>query len=297
MPFRHVLLALLIVAIWGFNFVVIKLSVHALPPILAAGLRFFFVAVPAIFLVRPPKSDWPKIALFGLTFGFALYTLLNLSLRAGLPAGLASVVLQVQAFFTMALAMLVFAERPRLMQWVGAGIAFSGIAVIGSERWEGAQLWPFAITILAAFSWGVANVTAKSARRVNPIVLMIWGSFFAAIPLLGLSLMTEGSDALIGFFTQPDWQVWAIIAFLAYPASLFGAGMWNWLLSLHPASTVAPFTLLVPITGLLSGWLVLHETVTPIEVVGGALVVVGLGVTVVRRRGKRVPVNRAAPEV
>lgn len=297
MPVRHVLIALLIVAIWGFNFVVIKLSVHALPPILAAGFRFLFVAIPAIFLVRPPKTGWPKIILFGLMFGFALYSLLNLSLKAGMPAGLSSVVLQVQAFFTMALAMLVFGERPRVMQWVGAAIAFAGIAVIGSERWEGAQLLPFGLTILAAFSWGVANVTAKSARGVNPIVLMIWGSFFAAIPLLGLSLLTEGHTAMVTFFTEPDWQVWAIIAFLAYPASLFGAGMWNWLLSLHPASSVAPFTLLVPITGLLSSWLVLGETVTAIEIVGGALVVAGLGITVVRSKKGRVPVSRAAPEV
>lgn len=296
MPFRHVLIALLIVAIWGFNFVVIKLSVHALPPILAAGLRFLFVAVPAIFFVRPPKGEWPKVILFGLMFGFALYTLLNLSLKAGMPAGLSSVVLQVQAFFTMAMAMLVFAERPRAMQWLGAAIAFCGIAVIGSERWEGAQLWPFGLTILAALAWGVANVTAKSVRQVHPIVLMIWGALFAAIPLLGLSLLTEGHQALVDFFVAPDWHVWVMVAFLAYPASLFGGGMWNWLLSKHPASTVAPFTLLVPITGLISGWLVLGETVTLVEIVGGGLVVLGLGITVLRRRGAKLMANAASPE-
>lgn len=297
MPVRHIFLALLIVAIWGFNFVVIKLSVHALPPLLAAGLRFLFVAVPAVFFIRPPKTSWVKIAGFGLTFGFALYAFLNLSLRLGMPAGLSSVVLQVQAFFTMALAFFVFTERPRLMQVVGAGIAFTGIAVIGSERWEGAQLLPFALTIVAALAWGIANVTAKSAGRINPIALMVWGALFACVPLLGLSVLTEGTGALVTFFVAPEWQIWAMIAFLAYPATLFGGGMWNFLLGQHPASTVAPFTLLVPITGLLSGWLVLGETITPIEISGGALVVAGLGITVVRRRGKRVPVNRVAPEV
>ena len=134
MPIRHIALALLVVVIWGFNFVVIKLSVEALPPLLAAALRFLFAALPAVFFVRPPKAPWFIVMGFGLAFGFALYAFLNLSIAWGMSAGLSSLVLQVQAFFTMALAFVLLGERPSRNQVLGALVAFGGIAVIATER-------------------------------------------------------------------------------------------------------------------------------------------------------------------
>ncbi|RYE54791.1 MAG: hypothetical protein EOP18_06935, partial [Rhizobiaceae bacterium] len=158
MPIRHILLALLVVAIWGFNFVVIKLSVEALPPILAAALRFSAAAFPAILFVRPPKAPaWIVIA-FGLSFGFALYAFLNLSIAWGMPAGLSSLVLQTQAFFTMAMAFVLLGERPSRFQVIGAGIAFLGIGVIAVEHIEGAGFVPLLMVLLAALAWGLANV-------------------------------------------------------------------------------------------------------------------------------------------
>ena len=150
MPIRHILLALLVVAIWGFNFVVIKLSVEALPPILAAALRFCAAAFPAVLFVRPPKAPAWIVIGFGLSFGFALYAFLNLSIAWGMPAGLSSLVLQTQAFFTMALAFFLLGERPRRVQLLGAAIAFAGIAVIGVKRLADALLLPLGMTLLAA---------------------------------------------------------------------------------------------------------------------------------------------------
>src|SRR5690606_27066368 len=158
MPIRHVLLALLVVSIWGFNFVVIKLSVEALPPLLAAALRFAAAAVPAILFIRPPKAPAWLVICFGLTFGFGLYAFLNLSIAWGMTAGLSSIVLQTQAFFTMALAFVLLGERPTRFQIIGAGVAFMGIGVIAFERFEGTGLMPLGLTLLAALSWGVANV-------------------------------------------------------------------------------------------------------------------------------------------
>ncbi|QQR39215.1 EamA family transporter [Devosia rhizoryzae] len=284
MPIRHVLLALLVVAIWGFNFVVIKLSVEALPPILAAALRFAAAALPAALFVRPPKTQWWIVVLYGLSFGFALYAFLNLSIAWGMPAGLSSIVLQTQAFFTMLMAFLILGERPSRFQIMGAAIAFGGIAVIASERIEGAGLLPLSLTIVAAVSWGLANVLTKKAGRVNAVSFTVWGALVSPIPLLALSLLVEGpaqvADALANF----GWDDAGLIAFLAYPATLLGGGIWAWLLSRHPASTVAPFTLLVPITGLASGYLVLGEMVTLLEVAGAALVIVGLLVTLRKAR-------------
>ena len=284
MPLRHIALALLVVAIWGFNFVVIKLSVEALPPVLAAALRFLFAAIPAVFFIRPPKAPFWLVVGFGLSFGFLLYAFLNLSIAWGMPAGLSSLVLQTQAFFTMAMAFVLLGERPSRFQVMGAAVAFLGIGVIASERLGGAGLLPLGMTLLAAISWGLANVLTRKAGRVNAVAFTVWGALAAPLPLLALSAMTEGVPAIMGALAGFGWREAAIIAFLAYPATLLGGGIWSWLLGRHPATVVAPFTLLVPITGVLSGHLVLGETITPVEIGGGLLVIAGLVVTLLRGR-------------
>jgi|TARA_R110002126_G_scaffold278167_1_gene424443 O-acetylserine/cysteine efflux transporter len=284
MPIRHIALALLVVAIWGFNFVVIKLSVAALPPLLAAALRFAFAAVPLVFFIKPPKVAWYLVIAYGFAFGVGLYGFLNLSMAWGMSAGLSSLVLQTQAFFTMALAFFLLGERPRRVQVIGAAIAFAGIAVIGTERLGATALLPLGMTLMAALCWGCANILIKKAGKVDPVSLTVWGALVAPLPLLALSLLNEGpgavSAALLGF----SWGDAGLIAFLAYPATLLGMAIWSWLLGQHPASVVAPFTLLVPITGLASGYLVLGETITPIEIAGAVLVIAGLLVTLLRAR-------------
>ena len=163
-------------------------------------------------------------------------------------------------------------------------MAFAGIAVIGAERLTGAALLPLGMTLLAALCWGGANILIKKAGKVDPLSLTVWGALVAPLPLLALSLLVEGpqavSAALLGF----DGGDAGLIAFLAYPATLLGMAIWSWLMARHPASVVAPFTLLVPITGLASGYLVLGETITPIEIAGAALVIAGLLVTLLRPR-------------
>lgn len=291
MPIRHVALALLAVAIWGFNFVVIKLSVEALPPLFAAALRFLFAAFPAVLFVRPPKAPWTIVVAFGLSFGFALYAFLNLSIAWGMSAGLSSLVLQVQAFFTMGLAFVLLGERPSRNQVLGALVAFAGIAVIATERLGATALLPLLMTLMAAFAWGLANVLTKKAGKVNAVAFTVWGALAAPIPLLALSFVVEGQDTIVAAITGFSWSDAALIAFLAYPATLLGGAIWSFLLGQHKASVVAPFTLLVPITGMLSGYLVLGEVITPIEIAGAALVIAGLIVTL--RRGKLVePVVR-----
>lgn len=284
MPIRHIALALLVVAIWGFNFVIIKLSVEALPPILAAGLRFVAAALPSVFFIRPPKAPFWVVAGFGLSFGFALYGFLNLSIAWGMSAGLSSLVLQTQAFFTMALAFVLLGERPSRFQVIGALIAFGGIGVIAVERLAATALLPLGMTLLAALSWGLANVLTKKAGRVNALAFTVWGALAAPVPLIGLSLLVEGPQTVLDALSGFGWQEAGLIAFLAYPATLLGGAIWSWLLGRHPATVVAPFTLLVPITGLLSGYLVLGETITPIEIGGAVLVIAGLVVTVLRGR-------------
>lgn len=251
---------------------------------LAAGLRFVAAAFPAVLFVRPPKAPWWLVVAFGLSLGFALYGFLNLAIAWGMSAGLSSLVLQTQAFFTMALAFVLLGERPSRFQIIGAVIAFAGIGVIAIERLAATALLPLGMTLMAALSWGVANVLTRKAGRVNALAFTVWGSLAAPLPLIGLSLLVEGPQAVMDALAGFGWQEAGLIAFLAYPATLLGGGIWSWLLGRHPASTVAPFTLLVPITGLLSGYLVLGETITPIEIGGAALVIAGLVVTFWRGR-------------
>lgn len=284
MPVRHILLALIVVAIWGFNFVVIKWSVEALPPILAAALRFAAAAVPLVFFVKPPKAPVWIVVAYGLCLGFLLYAFLNLALAWGMPAGLASLVLQTQAFFTMALAFPLLGDRPGKFQLFGAAIAFSGIAVIALERLEGASLLPLVFTIFGAASWGMANVLTKMAGKVNALSFNVWGALAAPAPLLGLSLFTEGWPAIVEAIVQFSWADAGIIAFLAYVSTILAGAIWSWLLGRHPTSVVAPFTLLVPITGLLSGYLILGEMITPIEILGAVVVISGLVVTLMGRK-------------
>ena len=284
MPLRHVLAALLVVAIWGFNFVVIKLSVEALPPLLAAALRFALAAVPAVFFIRPPQAHPLLVVAYGLTFGFALYVFLNLAIAWGMSAGLSSLVLQVQAFFTMGLAFLFLGERPTRFQVIGALVAGGGIAVIATEKLAATAILPLVFVLLAALSWGMANVLTRKAGRINAVAFTVWGSLVAPVPLLALSLLLEGPDAVMGALRGFGWSDAGLIAFLAFPATLLGGAIWSWLLGRHPANVVAPFTLLVPITGLLSGYLVLGETITPLEIAGGFLVIAGLVITLRRPR-------------
>ena len=287
MPLRHIAMALLVVVIWGFNFVVIKLSVAALPPLLAAALRFLFAAVPLVFIIKPPKVAWQLVVAYGFAFGVGLYGFLNLSMAWGMSAGLSSLTLQTQAFFTMALAFVLLGERPRPTQILGAAIAFAGIAVIASERLGGTALLPLGMNLMAALSWGLANVLIKKAGRVDPISLTVWGALVVPLPLLALSLLVEGPGTVMTALAGFSWADAGLIAFLAYPATLLGMAIWSWLMARHPASVVAPFTLLVPITGLASGYLVLGETVTPIEIAGALLVIAGLVVTLLRSRPRQ----------
>lgn len=284
MPIRHVLLALVVVTIWGFNFVVIKLSVEALPPVLAAAMRFFCAALPLVFFIRPPKTHWYLVVGFGLSFGVLLYAFLNLSIAWGMSAGLSSLVLQTQAFFTMGLAFLILGERPSRFQLIGALVAFGGIAVIALERLGATALLPLGMNLLAALSWGLANVLTRKAGRVDALAFTVWGALAAPLPLLALSLLIEGPDTVMTALTSLSWSDVGLVFFLAYPATLLGGAIWSWLLGRHPATVVAPFTLLVPIVGLLSAYLVLGETITLIEVLGGLLVVAGLVVTLQRNK-------------
>lgn len=287
MPLSHSLLAILCTVFWGLSFVVIKLGVGTTPPLLLAALRFFFAALPAIFFVPKPQTDWRHVVGYGLLLGVAQFGLLFAAIALGMPASLASVVMQAQVFFTILFAAFLMGERPSLPQALGGTIACLGLIFIAWPRMTGGGAVPFLMTVLAAASWGAANIVSKRAGRVDMLSFIVWSSLVAPLPLLLLSVAFDGPARVADALLNMDLNTAAAVAYLAYPTTILAFGIWAYLLSRHAAAAVTPFALLVPVTGILGSTLILGEDLHPIEAMGGAVIVAGLAVTVFGGRLKR----------
>lgn len=281
MSLRDTLLALLVMMVWGANFVAIKVGVESVPPLLLTGLRFLFTALPAVFFLRRPAAPWSLIALFGLLLGVVKFGLVFSAVKLGMPAGLTSLLMQLQVFFTLGLAFIFFGESPSRMQALGAAIAFGGIGVFALERVQGAlPLVPFLMVIGASFAWGLANITIKKAGKVDTLAFLVWSSLFSPLPLIALSFVVDGPAAMIDALSPPRLDAVLALAFIVGPSTLFAFAMWNGLLTRYPTSTAAPFALLVPVFGILSGSLLLGEPFTPLAMLGSGVVFAGLLVNV-----------------
>ena len=279
----HFAAALLMVTIWGFNFVVIRWGLNDIPPLLLTLLRFVMAAFPALLFVPRPKASWRLIAGYGL-FAFALqFTFLFAGMAAGMPTGLSSLVIQVQVFFTIALVAILMRDRPRLPQLLGALVAGAGLVLVALHLPAGTVLG-FVLVVAAALSWAIANVIVKRVPGDAPLSVVVWGSATAVVPLALATLATEGlsrSAQIIGAMSVANWLG---IAFQAGPTTLVAFGIWAWLLRQHPASLVAPFTLLVPVVGMTCAVWLLDEPVTWWKLAGAALVLSGLGLNVLASR-------------
>ncbi len=276
MKLSDILLALGVVSIWGFNFVVIKIGLQDLPPILFSALRFLFAALPLVFFIARPAIPLRIVALFGM-FQFALqFGLLFFGIKLGLPAGLASLVIQLQAFFTIGLAVLMLGERPRAIQLLGALVALGGMAVVASHLEGQATLIGLAMVIVAGLCWACANIVTKKMGPVDPLALMVWGSLMATPPLLLASWLAEGGAAWAHAAHSFGLQSLLTVLFQSYANTILGFGIWSMLMRKYAAATVAPFSLLVPVAGMLSAAAFLGETLQSWKVLAGLMVLGGL---------------------
>ena len=276
MSLPHIALALLIAALWGFNFVVIRLGLDAFPPLLFNGLRFAVASLPFLLVFRHPGTSWRWVIGVGLTLGVMKFSLLFLAMDNGMPAGLASVVMQAQALFSVVFAALLLSERPGRAQWGGLSIAAAGLAVIGFDMDAGAGLIAFVIAIAAAACWGFANILTRQAAARQPLAFMVWVSAVPPLPMFGLSWTFEGEAAIMAALASVDWRGIAAVLYIGLLSTTACFAVWSFLLRQYKASIVAPFTLLVPVFGLVSASLVLDETPTPAKAAGAALILFGL---------------------
>ena len=285
---RHVLLALAVVVVWGVNFVIIEVGLEGFPPLLFSALRFFFAAVPAIFILGKPRVAWRYVIAVGLALGVAKFGLLFIAMDHGVPAGLASLVLQCQVIFTVLFAVLVLRERPRRTQLAGIAIACVGMLLIMLDHGLQAPLGALLLVIVAGACWGVSNTVTRHAKPQDTLRFMVWVSAVAVLPLTLLSLLTEGVSADLDALRNINLTGVGAIAYLSFMATLFGFGIWGYLLRQYDASTVAPFSLLVPVVGMAAAWALRGETVGPQQAIAATLIIGGMACTIPRTHTKPV---------
>ncbi|MES2344897.1 MAG: EamA family transporter [Chlamydiota bacterium] len=276
MPPLHLFFAVLVFMIWGFNFVVVKVGLEDIPPIFLGFARLFLTSIPAVFFIKKPQAPFKMILLYGLVMFGLQFGLLFVGMKLGVTPALASLLLQLQMFFTVIFGVLFFAEKVHMWQVLGALVSFSGIALVGMNLGSDVTLAGCLLVISAAISWAAGNIISKKIGKINMGSLVIWGSFVAWPPLLALSFLVEGSDKIVMAFERLTWVSGGSVLYITYMSTFIGYGTWSWLLHQHPLGTIAPFVLLVPVFGMLSAVLVLGEPLQSWKISAGVLVISGL---------------------
>lgn len=280
MPIHHRLLAVLVAVLWGVNFLAIHASLEQFPPFLLLALRWTLIAIPTMLFVPRPAVPLRYLLGYGTGFGVLQFAFLYAAMDSGMPTGLASLVLQSSAPFTVLLG-LVIGERLSTFRGIGVAIAVLGLGIVGSQHLGGAGWLPFVLTLCGGFGWALGNLASRLADPPKPLHLTLWMTVVPPIPVIGLALAVEGPQLIVNSFLQSGdaWGAWAGLLYTCVIGTIVGSGIWTWLMARHPASTVAPYSMMVPVVGLTTAWAVLGETVNPIEMTGCAVVVIGVLLT------------------
>lgn len=283
-PWKHLLVAVAVVAVWGVNFTVIKVSLGDFPPLLFAALRFTFAFIPAVYFLKRPAVPWLTLAAYGVFIGAGQFGILYVAMKSDITPGLASLVIQTQVFFTIGLSMALAGERVRPYQVAALGLAIAGILVIGANTGGNTTATGLVLVLVAAFSWACGNIVSKRAGSVNMLAFVVWSSVFALPPLYALTFIFEGWAEVHAGFQAADWETWLALAYQSAGNTMFGYGAWGWLLSKHPAATITPMALLVPVFGMASAALFLDEPLPGWKLAAAGLIIAGLAMNVVLPR-------------
>jgi len=283
MPPLHALLALVVVTVWGTNFVIMKFALGDLPPLTLAALRFTVACLPAVFFFKRP-APWGDLAAYGLLIGVGQFGAIYYAMNGHISPGLASLVIQVQAFFTIGLAVALTGERLRPQQIAALVLAAGGLVWLMIHT--NAEMTPLGLglVLLAALGWAGGNIVTRRAGQVNMVAYVVWSSLFAAPALFVLALAVEGAPAMVAGIRGADAATWAAVLWQAVGNSLFGYAAWAWLLARHPAATVSPLALLVPVFGMGASAIVLHEPLSSWKLTAAVLVIGGLALNAIQLR-------------
>jgi len=284
MSVKDMLLALCVVMAWGVNFVVIKVGLHDMPPFLLAGLRFALVAFPAIFFIKPPKIPLRWLLVYGMTISFGQFAFLFLAIKLGMPAGIASLVIQAQAFFTILLGALMLSEKLKWNHITGILLASAGMLVLAeagmaNQSSGGITIITLLLTLAAALSWALGNITNKLIMRNSEVPVMslvVWSALIPVVPFLACAWLYDGSQTIIFSLVNINITTIMSLIYLAFIATIVGYAIWGNLLKRYETWRVAPLALLVPVVGILSAALLLGETLSLMQMVGAAIILAGL---------------------
>ncbi len=268
MNLRDSLLAAVVATLWGFNFVVIDWGMDGVPPLLFVAIRFTVVVLPAVFLIPRPQGSWRMIAAVGLFMSLGQFGFLYVSMAAGMPPGLAALVLQAQVIFTILIAAGWLGELPTSAQVVGTTLGCAGLVVVAAGRGGHVPLSALGLCVLAALSWGIGNVISRSSGISGGLSLTVWSAVVVPVPLFGLSLAVNGAGTIGAALADLSWQAVVSTLYTALLASLVGYGIFNTLLSRYPSSAVVPWVLLAPVVAMGSAWLLLDQRPNAAESLG-----------------------------
>ncbi|KTC65594.1 integral membrane protein (plasmid) [Legionella adelaidensis] len=284
MPISHLLCTLLVVVIWGLNFIFVKFALDEMSPLMLCALRFLLASLPAIFFIKPPAIPFRMVATYGLIMFAMQFSFFFLGMHAGMTPGLASLVMQVQVFFSMLFAAIFLKDKPVPIQVFGALLAFGGIAIVALHCDQNVTISGFILILLAAATWGFGNLITKKAKKINMMALVVWGSFVASIPLTVLAFLFEGPETI--FTSLRAISIWGVVSvlYIVYFSTWIGYGVWNWLISRYPVNTIVPFTLLVPVVGLVSSVIILDEPFQQWKLLASIMVLTGLCFHIVSAR-------------
>jgi O-acetylserine/cysteine efflux transporter len=282
LTWQHALLAIAVATVWGSNFVVIKVALHQMPPMLFAALRFTFAFLPAAFFVKRPNVPWAHLAAYGLLIGVGQFGSIFFAMNGYISPGLTSVVVQTQVVFTILLSVWIEGERVRSFQWIALAMAVAGIAVIAWHVDPTTTIVGLLLILFAALNWAAGNMVTKRSGKVSGQVdmlgYMVWSSLFAVPPLFVLAFFIDGWPAIENGLLRANAFAWGGVLWQSFGNTLFGFGVWSWLLARYPTATVAPTALLVPVVGLASAVWFLDEPLPFWKIAATVLVVGGLAV-------------------
>ena len=276
MSTKHVVMAFIIVILWGLNFVTLKIAVLSLPPIFLAGLRFFLISFPWIFFVKKPKVSNKQFFSLPITLGVLQYSLLYYGMSTGLSVGLSAVILQTQSFFTVIMSAFLIKEKPSLNEIIGLIIGMLGVIILLTYNDGDFKLDAIFIILAAAMSWGVANIQLKNLGNINMVSFLIWISPLAAILLFIISFILEYDSLLKIDFSNIEIKVFLSIFYTAYISTVIGFTMWQYLLNKYKSIQITPYGLLVPVTGSIFAYIILNEVLEIYQIISGIIIIIGL---------------------
>lgn len=280
---KHLVLAILVTLVWGVNFPITKLGLRSIDPFVLTGIRFALAAIPLVFFIKRPAIKFSYVVAYGFIFGLGMWGVINYGIQVGVSPGIASLIIQLSVFFTMGWGALLFKEKLRRAQLIGALLALVGLAGIISTQQGEHSILGVLLIVLSAVAWSVGNMIIKTSGVKEIFSFMVWASLFPLIPLFFIAWLMQGAAPFENLQSSLDLTAVLSIIFQVYLATHFAYWGWNSLLKLYPVSTVAPLSLLIPVFGIGSSMLIIGEHISIPNLISIAIIIMGLAVGLYRK--------------